>query len=113
MLLVAEQAGALAVEDDEEFLLGSVTMGRAVELSFGNDLVAHARAQGAGLAAEEPADPAAIAVLPFLRLGLIDVDDVLRPRRRLAERERLGLRLDVPGIVRAALDPGPAEADRP
>ena len=72
----------------------------------------HSGLYGAGDSSERPLDAPAIGPLPFLCLGVLDVDDVLRPRRRLAELERLGLRLDVPGIVRAALDPRPAEPDR-
>ena len=51
--------------------------------------------------------------LVLLVLDLVDVDDVRGPRRRLADRERLDGRLDVPRVVVAALDPGPAEPDRP
>ncbi len=50
--------------------------------------------------------------LVHLVLDLVDVDDVRGPRRRLADRERLDGRLDVPRIVVASLDPRPAEPDR-
>ena len=45
-------------------------------------------------------------------LDLVDVDDVRRPWRRLADLERPDCRLDVPRVVVPSRDPGPAEPDR-
>src|SRR5205823_4562634 len=45
-------------------------------------------------------------------LDLVDVEDVRRPRRRIAVGEWLARRLDVPGVVGSSLDPRPADADR-
>jgi hypothetical protein len=98
------------VEDDEHLFLGRVAVGDGTTAPRGDslpvesgELRALARCERRGLEA----------ILPLLVLDLVDVDDVRRPRRRLAVRERLAGRLDVPRVVVASLDPGPAEADRP
>ncbi len=44
-------------------------------------------------------------VAPVLQLDLVDVEDVLGPRRGLADGERLDLGLDVPGVVVPARRP--------
>src|SRR5262245_18720416 len=59
-LLVAEQAHALAVEHDEELLLGSVTVRRAIELAFRDYLVAHAGLHGARRATQIAGLPRAV-----------------------------------------------------
>src|SRR5215210_5047099 len=87
-------------------------MRRAVQLPLRNDLVPHPRPHRAGLTREVADDDFAVRLLPFLGLDVLDVDDVPRPRRGLAEDQRLGLSLDVPRIARAPLHPGPAESDR-
>jgi hypothetical protein len=51
-------------------------------------------------------------VTPRFQLDLVDVDDVLRPWRRLTDDERRHPGLDVPRIVSPALDPRPAEPHR-
>ena len=86
---------------------------RTVELPLGDDLVPHPGPDSPGEASQGAFDTGAVAFLLRFGLGLVDVDDVRRPRRRIAELERLRLRLDVPRIVRAPLDPRPAEPDRP
>ena len=48
VLLVTEEAGALAVEHDEELLLGAVAVRRAIELARIDDEVDEAGAHGPG-----------------------------------------------------------------
>jgi hypothetical protein len=47
-----------------------------------------------------------------LQLDLVDVDDVLGPRRGVADGERLDLGLDVPRVVVPARHPRPPDPDR-
>ena len=49
-------------------------------------------------------------VPPVLELDLVDVDDVRGTLGGRAVLERRALGLDLPGVVRAPLDPGPADA---
>ena len=99
-----------ALEDDEDLLLGGVAVRDAPAVARRDRLPVEpcadrslARREGRGRHQ----------TLVLLVLDLVDVDDVRGPRRRLADCERLEGRLDVPRIVVAAFDPGPAEPDRP
>src|SRR5919197_4110659 len=90
MLVVAEQQRRLAVEDDEDLLLGRMAVRRCVELSRLDHLGVEAGALRAGRLAEEAGDAAHVAPTSLLRLGILDVDDVRRAWTRLGPLE-LGL----------------------
>src|SRR6476469_9045255 len=89
-----------------------MTVRRTVELPVGDDLMPHPGPDSPRETSQRAFDAGAVALLLSFGLGLVDVDDVRRPRRGIAELERFGLRLDVPRIVGAPLDPRPAEPDR-
>src|SRR6266571_210199 len=85
MLLVAQQADALAAEDDEDFLFRGVAVGRHVQLP-GSDLhVRDSRALGACGGPELAARGLDLALPPLLVPKLVDVDDPARARAWIGE----------------------------
>src|SRR6476659_808166 len=83
-LLVSQEAGPLAVEHEEELLLGAVAVRRAVQPPVRDQLVTQSGLDRASLAAEIPDLDLAVR-LPIRDAGrVVDVDDVRRPWRRLA-----------------------------
>ena len=82
MLLVTEQADTLAVEHDEELLLGAVAVGRAIELARIDDEVDEAGAHGPGRTTQVAVDAAVFVLVPPHRLHLAQRDDPARATGR-------------------------------
>jgi hypothetical protein len=82
VLLVTEQACALAVEHDEELLFGAVAVGRAIELARIDDEVDEAGAHRPGRAAQIAVGAAAVVLVPPHRLDLAQLDDPARAAGR-------------------------------
>src|SRR5205823_1560819 len=96
------------LEDDEDLLLGGVAVRDAAPVAR-RDLLPVKAGERRAFARREGRGGHQAFVL--LVLDLVDVDDVPGPRRRLADRERLDGRLDLPRVVVAPLYPAPAEPD--
>ena len=97
-----------ALQDDEDLLLGGVAVRDAAPVAR-RDLLPVKAGERRAFARREGRGGHQAFVL--LVLDLVDVDDVPGPRRRLADRERLDGRLDLPRVVVAPLYPAPAEPD--
>src|SRR5215471_3622059 len=96
------------LEDDEDLLLGRVAVGNGAAVT-GREFLPAETCEPRRLGGREIRE----CLVPHgFELDLVDVEDVLRTRRRLADLKRLDGRLDVPRIVVAPLDPGPAQPDR-
>src|SRR6266480_2129884 len=110
MLLVAQQADALAAEDDEDFLLRGVAVGRYVQLPGRGFHVRDSRTLGACGDPELAARGLDLALPPLLVRKLVDVDDSAGARAWVGEIGRAERRLCRPLVGLELRNPDRAHA---